>query len=123
MTTLKKVFLWLKHYWYFPVVFVAILIAFVFHRGKVEQLVDLLIGSMESHKSELAAVNSANEKENAKIEKSAKKFSKDLQDIVSDESAALEKAEGNKEKREKDLKDLEMELLAEEMKKAFSKKD
>jgi len=123
MTTLKKVFLWLKHYWYFPVVFVAILIAFVFHRGKVEQLVDLLIGSMESHKNELAAVNSANEKENAKIEKSAKKFSKDLQDIVSEESAALEKAEGDKRKREKDLKDLEMELLADEMKKAFSKKD
>jgi len=123
MTTLKKVFLWLKHYWYFPVVFVAILVAFVFHRGKVEQLVDLLIGSMESHKNELAAVNSANEKENAKIEKSAKKFSKDLQDIVSEESAALEKAEGDKRKREKDLKDLEMELLAEEMKKAFSKKD
>jgi len=123
MTTLKKVFLWLKHYWYFPVVFVAILIAFVFHRGKVEQLVDLLIGSMESHKNELAAVNSANEKENAKIEKSAKKFSKDLQDIVSEESAALEKAEGDKRKREKDLKDLEMELLTDEMKKAFSKKD
>jgi len=123
MTTLKKVFLWLKHYWYFPVVFVAILIAFVFHRGKVEQLVDLLIGSMESHKNELAAVNSANEKENAKIEKSAKKFSKDLQDIVSEESAALEKAEGDKRKREKDLKDLEMELLADEMKKAFAKKD
>ena len=123
MTILKKVFLWLKNYWYFPVVFVAILIAFVFHRGKVEQLVDLLIGSMESHKNELAAVNSANEKENAKIEKSAKKFSKDLQDIVSEESAALEKAEGDKRKREKDLKDLEMELLAEEMKKAFSKKE
>ena len=123
MTTLKKVFLWLKHYWYFPVVFVAILVAFVFHRGKVEQLVDLLIGSMESHKNELAAVNSANEKENAKIEKSAKKFSKDLQDIVSEESAALEKAEGDKRKREKDLKDLEMELLADEMKKAFAKKD
>ena len=78
---------------------------------------------MESHKKELAAINSANEKENAKIEKSAKKFSKDLQDIVSEESAALEKAEGDKRKREKDLKDLEMELLAEEMKKAFSKKD
>ena len=123
MTTLKKVFLWLKHYWYFPVVFVAILIAFVFHRGKVEQLVDLLLGSMESHKNELAAVNSANEKENAKIEKSAKKFSKDLQDIVSEESAALDKAGEDKLEREKDLKDLEMESLAEEMKKAFSKKD
>jgi len=122
MINLKKVFLWIKHYWYFPVVFVAILVAFIFHRGKVEQLVDLLLGSMESHKKEMAAVNAANEKENAKIESSAKKFSKDLQEIISDEAAALDKAEGDKDKRERDLKDLEMELLADEMKKAFSKK-
>ena len=123
MIKLKKILLWIKHYWYFPAGAVAIVVAFIFHRAKVEQVVDLMLGSMKSHQEELAVVNAANEKENAKIEDSAKKFSKDLQDIISAEEAALEKAEGDKKKREKDLKDLEMELHAEEMKKAFSKKD
>ena len=82
-----------------------------------------MLQASESHKKELDAINTANGKENAKVEASAKKFSKEIENIFSEENAALENAAGNKEKREKDLEDLEMELLADEMKKAFSKKD
>jgi hypothetical protein len=123
MIKLKKTLNWLKHYWYFPVVLLAIIIAAIFHRSKVELLVNMLVSSMESHKKEVDAINTANDKENKKVASSAKKFSKEIQDIFSEESAALEKAGGKRKKREKDLEDLEMELLADEMKKAFSKKE
>ena len=123
MIKLKKTLNWLKHYWYFPVVLLAIIIAAIFHRSKVELLVNMLVSSMESHKKEVDAINAANDKENKKIAKSAKKFSKEIQGIFSEETAALEKADDKRRKREKDLEDLEMELLADEMKKAFSKKE
>tara|TARA_Y100000310_G_scaffold333177_2_gene410183 strand:+ start:1565 stop:1936 length:372 start_codon:yes stop_codon:yes gene_type:complete len=123
MIKLKKILIWVKHYWYFPLLSLSLLAAFIFHRGKVEQLIDVMLQASESHKKEVDAINAANDKETTKVEASAKKFSKEIQDIFSEENAALEKAAEAKEEREKDLQDLEMELLADEMKKAFSKKD
>jgi hypothetical protein len=123
MITLKKTLNWLKHYWYFPVVLIALILAAIFHRGKVNQLIDVMVGSMESHKKEVDAINAANDKENNRVTQSTKKFSKEIQGIFSEEAKALENADKKRGKREKDLEDLEMELLADEMKKAFSKKE
>jgi hypothetical protein len=121
MIKLKKALSWLKHYWYFPVVLIAISIAFITHRKKVEMLVDILIGSMESHKKQVEAIELAEAAKADKIEKAALDHSEEIQDIFSDEAAAIEKAGRQKEKREKSLQELEMEVLAEEMKKAFKK--
>jgi len=121
MIKLKKVLLWLKHYWYFPVVLIALAVAFVMYRKKVEMLVDILVGSMESHKKEVEAIESANAKKSKKIEEASLEHSEELQEIFSDEVRAFERAERDREKREKSLQELEMEMLADEMKKAFKK--
>lgn len=118
---LKKVMLLIKHYWYFPVALVALAAAFIFHRKKVEMLVDILAGSMESHKKEVEAITSAESKKSVKIEKAALAHSEELQIIISEETGELEAANTQKEHREKSLKELEMEMLADEMKKAFKK--
>jgi len=121
MIKLKKTLLWLKHYWYFPVVLIALAAAFVMYRKKVEMLVDILVGSMESHKKEVEAIESANAKKSKKIEEASLEHSEELQEIFSDEVRAFERAERDREKREKSLQELEMEMLADEMKKAFKK--
>ena len=121
MIKLKKILLWLKHYWYFPVVLIALTVAFVAYRKKVEMLVDILVGSMESHKKEVNALEEANTKKTERIEKASLEHSKEIQEIFSEEIRALENAGKEKEKREKSLQELEMEMLAEEMKKAFKK--
>ena len=121
MIKLKKILLWLKHYWYFPVVLIALTVAFVAYRKKVEMLVDILVGSMESHKKEVNALEEANTKKTERIEKASLEHSKEIQEIFSEETRALENAGKEKEKREKSLQELEMEMLAEEMKKAFKK--
>jgi hypothetical protein len=121
MIKLKKVLLWLKHYWYFPVVLIALAVAFVAYRKKVEMLVDILVGSMESHKKEVEAIESANATKSKRIEKASLEHSEELQEIFSDEVRAFERAEKDREKREKSLQELEMEMLADEMKKAFKK--
>jgi Zn-finger protein len=121
MIKLKKVLLWLKHYWYFPVVFIALAAAFVFHRKKVEMLANLLMGSIESHAKEVEAIESSEAKKAQKIEDAAIIHSDELQEIISDEVGELETAGKEKEEREKSLQELEMEMLAEEMKKAFKK--
>jgi len=122
MMKLKKTLLWLKHYWYFPVVLIAIAVAFVVHRKKVEMLANLLIGSMESHKEKVKAIEKAESKKAKKIESAALNHSAELQKIISDETAALESAEQEKEEREKSLEELEVEMLADAMKNAFKKK-
>ena len=121
MMKLKKTLLWLKHYWYFPVVLIAIAVAFVVHRKKVEMLANLLIGSMESHKEKVEAIEAAEATKAKKIGTAAKKHSKELQKIINDEARALENAEDKKEDRQKSLEELEVEHLADETKKAFKK--
>ena len=121
MIKLKKTLLWLKHYWYFPVVLIAIAAAFVFHRKKVEMLANLLMGSIESHQEEVAAIEAAESAKAQKIENAAIIHSDELQEIITDEASELESADAEKEEREKSLQELEMEMLAEEMKKAFKK--
>jgi preprotein translocase subunit SecF len=123
MMRLKKILLWLKHYWYFPVVLIVLTAAFVIHRKKAEMLIDILVGSMESHKREVEALEEANVKKTERIEKASLDHSKEIQEIFSDETNALENAGKEKEEREKSLQELEMEMLAEEMKKAFKKEN
>ena len=121
MIKLKKTLLWLKHYWYFPVVLIAIAVAFVIHRKKVEMMANLLIGSMESHKEKVEAIEAAEAKKTKKVQGAALKHSKELQKIISEESKALENAGQEKEERQKSLEELEVEVLADAMKDAFKK--
>lgn len=121
MIKLKKTLSWLKHYWYFPVVLIAIAVAFVVNRKKVELLAGVLVNSIESHSKQIKAIEKVEEKKAKKIEKAALIHSEELQEIFTEESKALEDAGTQKEEREKSLKELEMEMLADEMKKAFKK--
>jgi hypothetical protein len=122
MIKLKKTLLWLKHYWYFPVVLVAIIVAFVAYRKKVEMLVGILAGSMESHAKAVEAIESAEKEKAKKISDAAIIHSDELQEIFTEETRALEKAQEEKEEREKSLQELEMEMLADAMREAFKKK-
>jgi hypothetical protein len=121
MIKLKKTLSWLKHYWYFPVVLIAIAVAFVVNRKKVELLAGVLVNSIESHSKQIKAIEKIEEKKAKKIEKAALIHSEELQEIFTEESKALENAGTQKKEREKSLKELEMEMLADEMKKAFKK--
>lgn len=122
MIKLKKTLLWLKHYWYFPVVLIAIAAAFVFHRKKVEMLANLLMGSIESHQNEVAAIEKTEAEKAKKIEDAAILHADELQEIITQEAGELEAADKQRDEREKSLQELEMEMLADAMKHAFKKK-
>ena len=100
---------------------IALAAAFVFHRKKVEMLANLLMGSVESHQKEVAAIEESEAAKAKKIEDAAIIHSEELQEIFTEEVGELETAGKERDEREKSLKELEMELLAEEMKKAFKK--
>lgn len=121
MIKLKKILSWLKHYWYFPVVLVAIVVAFVVNRKKVEMLANILVGSIESHSKQVEAIEKTEAEKAAKIEKAAIIHSDEMQEIFTEETRALEGAEEEKQERQKSLEELELEMLADEMKKAFKK--
>jgi uncharacterized membrane protein YqiK len=121
MIKVKKALVFLKNYWYFPVVLIAIAVAFIVNRKKVETLAGILVNSIESHSKQVAAIEESEAKKAAKIEKAAVIHSEELQEIFTEETRALETAEEQKEQRQKSLEELEMEMLAEEMRKAFKK--
>lgn len=84
-------------------------------------MADLLIGSMESHKEKVEAIEAAEAKKAKKIATAARKHSEEFQKIVTEETLALEGAKSQKEEHQKTLEELEVEHLADEMKKAFKK--
>ena len=78
------------------------------------------MGQLKATRTKL--LPSRNQKLKAKkIEDAAIMHADELQEIITDEVGELEEAGKQRDEREKSLKELEMELLAEEMKKAFKK--
>ena len=102
MMKLKKSISWLKHYWYFPVVLIVLAVTFVAHRKKAEMLINLLVGSIESHKKEVDALEEANEKKAERIEKALWNTRK-ISRTYSMKKSLLLKTQGTKKKKEKSL--------------------
>ena len=67
----KKLWAWVKHYWYWPVIIVLMLFSMVLcGRGSAPQkLFALLTNSKENYKKELEAVNSSNDEKKEEIVK------------------------------------------------------
>ena len=65
----KKVWSWIKHYWYFPVIIVLLIFAFISGSSAKEKLFNLLLEQKENHKKEIDLINGINaEKEEIKEE-------------------------------------------------------
>jgi len=91
----KKVWIWLKHYWYWPVIIVLLIFSMVSDRGLKEKLFGLLEKSKENHDKEIQI-----------IKETAEEADKKKTEIFTEHIEELEEIE---RKHEFQMKDLEKE--------------
>ena len=98
----KKAWIWLKHYWYWPVIIVLLIFSMVSDRGLKEKLFGLLKKSKENHDKEVQIIKEA-----------AEETDKKKTEIFTEHLEELEKIEKEHEIQVKDLKEeKQKELIA-----------
>ena len=94
----KKLWTWLKHHWYFPVIIVLIIITGFAGRSSRQKLFGLLEKQKENYEKEIQVVKEAAEEASKEKNKVAKKFVEDLKAIEEQHNIKINELE--KEKQE-----------------------
>ncbi len=97
----KKIWTWIKHYWYWPVIIVLIIFSMVSDRGLKEKLFGLLKKSKENHEKEVQIIKEA-----------AKEADKKKTEVFIEHLEELEEIEKEHEFKMKDLKKEKQQELA-----------
>jgi len=97
----KKAWIWLKHYWYWPVIIVLLMFSMVSDRGLKEKLFGLLEKSKENHDKEIQI-----------IKETAEEADKKKTEIFTEHIEELEKIEKEHKIQVRDLKEEKQKELA-----------
>ena len=93
----KKLWSWIKHYWYFPVIIVLLIFAFISGSSAKEKLFNLLLEQKENHKKEIDLINGINaEKEEIK-EEIKEKHKKEIERIEKEHDIKIQDLEEEKQ--------------------------
>jgi len=98
MMTLKKIWSFLRNYWYIPLILAGIVVTWVVMRKKNDRLVKMLKIAEESHKKEVAAINEAHRREREERQRIEEEYRKRLIEIEA-EYAEKKKDLEEREKR------------------------
>ena len=116
--TLRRVCLFIKHYWYIPLVLLLLLGAYVVFKSKVATLLDLIISAQEDHKEAVEKLTKVYDKRDADKTKAADKHISNMEKIEKDKDIKKKKVEEKITSREKELTD-DIDQIAEELMKEF----
>ncbi len=96
----KKIWTWIKHYWYWPVIIVLLALSMVMcGRGSAPQkLFALLANSKENYKKELEAVKTNNEEKDKSKEKIVKEHAEEIRNIEATHNIKVDELEIEKQK-------------------------
>jgi hypothetical protein len=81
MLTLKKIWLWIKAYWYIPAIIFAIGISIIFLRKSPKSLIDILSKRREIYGKEVEAINKIHKEEIEDRDKAIKTYHKTIKAI------------------------------------------
>tara|TARA_R100000808_G_C2150357_1_gene159093 strand:+ start:1877 stop:2269 length:393 start_codon:yes stop_codon:yes gene_type:complete len=98
MMTLKKIWSFLRNYWYIPLILAGIVVTWVVMRKKNDRLVKMLKIAEESHKKEVDAINEAHRREQEERQRIEEEYRKRLIEIEA-EYAEKKKDLEEREKR------------------------
>jgi Skp family chaperone for outer membrane proteins len=115
---LRRVWLFIKHYWYIPLVLLSLLVAFVVYRSKIATLLGLITSAQKDHQESLKKLTEVYDKRDAAKTKAADKHISNM-DKIEKKKQIDEKEVGNKiTSREQELTD-DIDKIAEELMKEF----
>ena len=93
----KKAWVWLKNYWYFPVIAILALALFLSGKGKNNKLFDLMEGQREKYKQEIETINKANAEKDKKKAEAIKANKEKIREIEEQFDIKVDQLERHKE--------------------------
>jgi t-SNARE complex subunit (syntaxin) len=81
LLTLRKVWIWIKNYWYIPVIVVLIIAALIIWRKVPDSLSEIIRKSNEMHRKEVDTLNEIHAEEIDKREKALEKYHKTIEQV------------------------------------------
>jgi len=93
----KKAWVWLKNYWYFPVIAILALALFLSGKGKNNKLFDLMEGQREKYKQEIETINKANAEKDKKKAEAIKANKEKIKEIEEQFNIKVDQLERHKE--------------------------
>ena len=93
----KKAWIWLKHYWYWPVIIILFLFSLATNARAKENLLELLFKQRESYEKELEIVKKINNEKDEKKNQTFEDHKEELEEIEKDHDVKLEKLQEEKQ--------------------------
>tara|TARA_Y100001972_G_scaffold120021_1_gene161996 strand:- start:502 stop:858 length:357 start_codon:yes stop_codon:yes gene_type:complete len=115
---IKKLWLFIKHYWYIPLVLVLLLCAFVVYRSKISALLGVISSAREEHKKSLHKLSHAADTKVKAERKATDKHIKEMTSIEVEKQKEIDKVLSKIERREDELKE-NIDEIAEQLRKEF----
>ena len=94
----KKVWTWLKHYWYWPVIIILLILSVVSGRSSREKLFGLLSKQKENYEKEIKIVKEASEEASKQKTSVTEKFVEEIKKIEKDHDIKVEDLQEEKQK-------------------------
>ena len=94
----KKTWIWLKHYWYWPVIIVLLLVSVVSGRASRGKLFGMLSKQKENYEKEIQIVKEASEKASKEKSTVIEEYVKEVKKIEQDHDVRIEDLEEEKQK-------------------------
>ena len=120
---LKKVWSWIKHYWYFPVIITLVLLLLFLRPSSVDKLFKLMSRQREMHKREVDLLNETAEQKKEKTKRLLESHKETLEEIERKHRVKIEELHAEKKQEVAEIvKKYENrpEALAEEIAKILS---
>lgn len=114
---LKSVWLWIKHYWYVPVLIIGIIVLFFF--GKSDKLLDVLKIKTKAYEDEKEAVEKFQEEERIRLREVEKKYHRAVWEVERKYIADGKVLSEEEKKRIKELSEKSLEELNARLKEEF----
>ena len=118
---IKKLWLFVKHYWYIPLVLVLLLCAFVMYRSKVSKLLGMITSASEEHKKSLEKLKKVSD---TRVEKEREISDKHIEEMTSlevEKQKEIEEVLTKIEAREDELQE-NIDEIARQLKEEFGNK-
>ena len=93
----KKIWAWLKHYWYWPVIIVLLVFSTVTGTRAKEKLFEMLLKQKENYEKELEIIKKANEKKDLEKNKVTEEYQEELKRIEKEHNLKLDELEQEKQ--------------------------
>ena len=90
MVALHKVWVWIKNYWYIPIILILILVAAFAGGGIKNKYFDILLKAKENHKREIEIIEKNHAEEKQKTQDAIKKYQESISTIEKDFNVKME---------------------------------